>query len=238
MKRKFIVTAILSFCLINCNSDNSPWIWKIAGQKYTVNNFEDAYDNFITLTAQQMQMKPEELKEYIKHPEKSGLPAENMQMLRGFSKDAFPEQYKRMILVNTEAEKVGFTKKKEIQSRLKFIQQFYIANLYMAEKVKTDETEVSDEEAYKAWKAFSASNPQAMGVPLDQGMKIAKQRLAMKKAYEKQQEMYNDIVESYTIETNPDFKIKEYLKKEEDKKDKADSSDSKPDTNKEEKSGK
>lgn len=215
MKKNLVYILIIGL-LLNCKGDNSPWVWKIDGKKYTVNDFDDAYENYITLMAQQLQMNPDQLKRMIKNPEKSGLPEENVEMLRKLSKESFPEQYKQLVLLNTEAEKKGFTKKKDIQGRIKFIQQFYIASLFMADKAEVKDSDVTDEEAIKAWEMIRNSNPQARTIPLDKGLAATKQRLAMKKAFDKQQELVKEVMESYPIQTNPDFKLKDYIKKSEE----------------------
>ncbi|MDH4200005.1 MAG: hypothetical protein OEV66_06450 [Spirochaetia bacterium] len=225
--KNFIYVLIIGF-IFQCSGDNSTWIWKINGKKYTVNNFDDAYENYITLMAQQLQLSPEQLKSMVKNPEKSGLPEENIEMLKRLSKDNFPDQYKQLLLLNTEAEKKGFLKKKEIKSRLRFIEQFYIANLYLTEKSDAKNIEISDEEALKAWEMIRNSNPQARGIPLDKGLAATKQRLAMKKGFEKQQEFLKDILDTNPVQANPDFKLRDYVKSEMEKEDQAgDQKDSK-----------
>ncbi|MDH4262693.1 MAG: SurA N-terminal domain-containing protein [Spirochaetia bacterium] len=216
MIKRTLVFIILAGFLLNCKGGSSPWVWKIDGKKYTVSDFDDAYENYINLMAQQLQLSPEQLKSMIKNPEKSGIPEENMEMLRKLSKDNFPDQYKQLVLLNVEAKKKGFTKKKEIQSRINFIQQFYTASLFMAEKAEVKADDVSDDEALKAWEMIRNSNPQMRTIPLDKGLAATKQRLAMKKAFDRQQESIKDIMEAYPIETNPDFKLKDYIKKSEE----------------------
>jgi hypothetical protein len=213
MNKKALAYIVMSVFLIGCNGDQSPWVWKIDGKKYTLNDFDDAYENYINLMAQQLQLNPDQLRGMIKNPEKSGIPEENMEMLRKLSKENFPEQYKQLIMLNTEAEKKGFTKKKEIQARIKFIQQFYTASLFMTDKAQIKDTEISDDEAIKAWEMIRNSSPQMRTIPLDKGIAATKQRLAMRKAYEKQQESIKEVLESYPVQTNPDFKLKEHIKK-------------------------
>jgi hypothetical protein len=218
MRKKSIVFLILSGLLTFCKGDNSPWIWEIEGTKYTLNDFNDAYENYISLMAQQLQLTPEQLRAVIKNPEKSGLPKENLEMIKRLSKENFPEQYKQLLLLNTEAKKTGYLKKKEIQSRVNFIQQFYIASLYMAEKGEVGSADISDEEALSAWEVIRNSDARYRSVPIDQGIAVTKQRLAMKKAFENQQELIREIMEVYTIKNNPDFKLKEHIKDESEEK--------------------
>jgi len=212
MKIRIFTGILLIGIITNCSGDKSPWLWNVDGKKYTLNDFEDAYENYITLMAQQLQMTPDQMKSMIKNPEKSGLPEENMEMLKKLSKYNFPDQYKQMFLLNIDAEKAGFTKKKDIESRLRFIEQFYVAQLYLAEKSKVDDQGISDEEALKAWEQIRSINPQARGIPLDKGLAVTKQRLAMKRAFDKQQEVIKDLFEVYPIQSNPDFKLRDYLK--------------------------
>jgi len=213
MKRRILVFILLAGFLANCKGDNSPWIWKIDGKKYTLNDFDDAYENYINLMAQQLQLNPDQLKRMIKEPEKAGIPEENMEMLRKLSREYFPDQYKQLLLLNAEATKKGFTKKKEVQSRINFIQQFYVASLYMTDKAEVKESEVSDDEALKAWDMIRNTNPQMRNIPLDKGIAATKQRLAMRKAFERQQDAIKEIMESYPVQTNPDFKLKEHIRK-------------------------
>jgi len=213
MIKKRLVYVLLAGLLLNCSSDKSPWIWEIDGVKYTVNDFDDAYENYIYLMAQQLQIGPEQLKKMIEHPEQSGVPEENLEMLRKLSKENFPDQYKQLLLLNTEAAKKGFLKKKENKARIKFVEQFYTASIFMSDSAQTKDTEISEEEALKAWEMIRKTNPQAQNIPLDKGIAATKQRLAMKKTFEKQQETVKEIIESYPVKTNPDFKLKDYIKK-------------------------
>ena len=61
----------------------------------------------LTLMAQQLQLGPEQLKKMVKNPETAVCRKKIWRCLERLSKDNFPDQYKQLVLLNTEAEKSG-----------------------------------------------------------------------------------------------------------------------------------
>jgi len=206
-----LISTALTFSLAGCKSDNSPWIWKIAGKKYTVNDLETAYENYIFLLAQQLSVTPEQLRSFIDDPSMLDDPRMR-EYVMNLSLKNYAETYKQLILMNEEAEKQGFLKRDDVKSKMEFFQKFYVANLYMTETVQGDPADISQDEALQAWEIMKKRNPQYRQVPLDEGISAARQQLQMAKAMEKQQELVKSVVESYTIEPNPDFKLSDYVK--------------------------
>jgi hypothetical protein len=176
----------------------------------SINTIDNAYNSFLFLMSQQMQISPEQLKEYIANPGKVNQP-EIKSLLRGLTKESYTEQYKQLVLMNMEAEKTGFSKREDIQRKLDFIEKFYIANLFMLEKTKSSKVDISDEEAMERWEEIRKQNPNYRNVPLDQGLNATRQQLEMERQNLKKQELIKSIIESYKIETNPDFNLTEYF---------------------------
>jgi len=205
------LSTILSVSLFSCGgSDNSPWLWSIDGQKYSANQLDEAYEGFLFMMSQSMQIPTEQLKKFIANPELVPDP-QSRQMLRGINKEAYTENYKRMILMNNEAQKSGFSDEKSTQAKIKFIGQYYIANLYMMEMMKAKKVDVSEARALERWEMMRKQNPQYAKVPIEKGLEAASQMIQREELGKQQQELVKNILESYKIESNPDFTLVDYL---------------------------
>jgi len=207
-----LILITITFLTLLCSgSDKSNWIWKIEGTKYTENKLDKAYESFLFIMSQQLQIPAEQLTEYVNNPGKITQP-ELKQLVLGLSRESFIDRYKQMILINLTADKDGFIEREDVKSKLDFINKFYIANLYLLEKVDLKTVEVSDQEAMERWEQFRATNQEYKKVPIDQGLKAMKQQITMEKAGELQGEIIQTIVESYKIESNQSNSISQYLK--------------------------
>lgn len=209
------MTLVLLLAASACTlGDSSPWIWKIEGRKLTVTQLEEAYNGYFFLMAQQFQSTPEQLKQYLKDPSRAGEPR-LVNMLRQLQvelqKENFAERYKQLVLLNYEAKKNKMTKSKQMRARLEFLQQYFVANIYMSTALNADDIKISDEQAVTEWEAIRKREPRAKHIPIDQGIEIAKNQLKLKTFQLKQQSFMKNISESYKIETNPDFDLKGYL---------------------------
>ncbi|MDH5720175.1 MAG: hypothetical protein OEZ13_06070 [Spirochaetia bacterium] len=215
-KKNVILVLLLALFLV-CNkpSDKTPWIWQVEGKKYTVSDFEDAHEAFIFLMAQQLNRTPEQLKPFIENPELSGDPR-LAKLLEGLKKENFPEIYKRILLINHDADKKGFLKDEKIKKRVQFLQQYFITSLYLDEKVGIEGVNVADSEAINFVEAARKNNPNLAAIPMDQLLEEAKSNIRFRKLGEKREEYVSQIRDSYKINTNENFNLKEYLNKKSD----------------------
>ena len=184
------------------------WLWKIDGQKVTAGQADDGYHSYLHMMAQQLQTEPDKLEGYVQNPETA--PSEIKQFVNQFTKESFLKQYKELLLTNIEAEKQGFTDKKEVKDQIKFIHNFYTANLYMMQLVDPAQIEVTDEEALAKFERLRKENPSFRSVPLSEGLPIMKRQVMMEKLTIRSADVMRKILESYRIEVNPDFDLKKY----------------------------
>ncbi|MCS6971891.1 MAG: hypothetical protein N2Z22_06995 [Turneriella sp.] len=218
---KIVLYMALLLLAFACGSDQSPWLWKIEGKAITLKQLEDAYGGFAVLMKEQLQQRlgrvipDQEFLELLEDPERSGNP-QMAEILKTFGKDAFAEQYKDMLVLNMEAQKEGFTRRPDIKAKLEFLQKYFIANMYLFDQLKLQDIKVSDKEAFDAWEKAKREDPRLRTIPADQGLEMAKGRLVMAAAMEKQRTLLKDLMQKYRIETNKDFDIAEYVKKRRD----------------------
>ena len=212
LKLKVAAFALISLISACAGSDNSAWIWDIDGNKYTVNNLNAAHEGAIFLMAMQMGADPEELKKALEEPEKAPNPQLKM-MLMGLSKERYAETYKQLILMNMEAQKNGFTEREDVKQKLDFVRQFYIANMYMMDKLNVESIEITEAEAIQAWDVIR-KQPQYKGVPITQGLAMTKQYLKKEKLDQLQRKVIDDIRDAYPIKNNGDFDLKKYISEE------------------------
>ena len=222
--KKITIVAVILF--ISCNFfKDSPWVWDIEGEKITVQDIEDAYEGYLFWWAVQFNTTPEQIKKRLDNLDNVSDPRES-EILSQLKKEYFVEglpsrgqspMFKKLVLVNLEAEKSGFMDREDIRKKLDFMNRFFIYNLYLMDKIKPGEMEISDEEAITHFDKLRKSDPRYRTITLLKGREMAKQQLLMQRLVTKQNKMFNDILEAYKIKQNPDFKIENLLSKEEDK---------------------
>ncbi len=213
--KNILIALLTTFAILNCNSDNSEWLYKIDGKKLTVNKLESAYEGYFFLMSMQLQATPEQLKELLKNPEKA--PSAQVraivdQLQVELRKESFAERYKQLLLLNYEARKTGFLSDPKLEQRLAFLKQYFVANMFTAEKLKLKNIDVSEQDAVNQCEAMRKRNRQLRAAPIDQCIEFAKSRLKMELAQKKHGEFIKSITESYKISSNPDYGIKDYLK--------------------------
>lgn len=226
MKNIILLITFLFFvsCAYFVDDDNLGWLMKIEDEKIKIDDFNSAYDSFIVMQSQSFQLSPEELKDFIKDPESA--PDKSLQqVLHGLTKKSFVDNYKTFLLANLEAKDTGFLKRKDIKRRLKFINQFFIASLYLEEQVPDEDFEVTHQETMEAWEEIRKENPQYARVPLEQGLKLTKRSLVQQKKQQLISEQFKGLIQKYKIEDN--LKVLNLILKEpvsqEQKKNKTDS---------------
>lgn len=192
----------------NTEGRRDKWVWKIEGNQVTAGEIDDGYHSFLRMMAQQFQSSVEKLKKYAQNPETA--PAEVKPYIKGLTKEAFAKQYKELTLTFIEAEKQGYVGKDETKSQIKFINDFYTANLYMMEKIQPDTIQVTDQETLKKWKQLQKESPSFRNVPRSQGLPIIKRQIRMEKLTIRNADLMQQILESSRIEVNPDFDLRKY----------------------------
>lgn len=211
-----LAMALVTLTILSCNKDSSPWVLKLEGRKITKKQFNAAYDGYLTMGKEQLQMmtgrrvSDQEFKKYVKNPEMLGN-AELARVFTTFQKRNFLEQYKVMLLINQEAQKTGFLKNDKIRPRLDYLEKYFIANMFMMDKVGKEAAEISDQEAIKAWEVIKKQDARYRSVPLDQGMEMAKNQIMGQKAKMRQEELVNSLRDQYRIESNSDFDMDKFL---------------------------
>lgn len=213
-KKAFITAGALAASLTlssGCTpGDSSPWIWNIEGNKITIKQFENAYENYLDLMAMQFQMSTDQLKQLIEDPEMVQEPRMKA-VLQNLNKEAYAEQYRTMVLLTMEAEKSGFIKTDENRSKLEFFNQYYTAMLFMNGSIDPESIVVTDDDAIAYWEEIRKKYPQYKQVPISEGVEVAKQQIVQERLYVERQEMTKSILESYKIEKNKEFNLQEYL---------------------------
>ncbi|RME88838.1 MAG: hypothetical protein D6767_09505 [Candidatus Hydrogenedentota bacterium] len=232
-KYKIFFLLLFILAVAQCKgTDNSPWVMKIDGKKITLKELKAARKAYLATMAQQFQVTPKQLREYLNNPEKAGRP-EMVQMLRKLraelSLEGFREKYKQMLLLNKEAKKSGYLKRQDIKDRVKFLKLYGIANMYLLDKLQSSEVQISDKDAIDACEAARKEDPRVRNLPIAQCMEFARQNLTLQHLAQKQQQLLQDIVAAYKIEKNPKVdleKLDDQLnnKKEEQKEHKEESS--------------
>ncbi len=217
IKKTTWILITLSFLgFASCSQDKSPWIWEINGKETTLNDFEAAYEGYLTLVREQLQtmagrqISTEELKDMIRHPEKAG----NEQQAAFFAnlrKDVFANEYQMMQILNAEAEKKGFLKKEGVEAKLGYLRAYYLSNMYLMEKLSETKIEISEAEAIAAWEKVRNSNPRYKAVPLDQGVEMIRQQLYQQKLMNERGTLLSTIRDPYKIENNSAFDFRKYL---------------------------
>ncbi|MCS6984412.1 MAG: hypothetical protein NZM25_04675 [Leptospiraceae bacterium] len=214
---KKVLLLVLCLLALMCQSDTSPWIWKIEGKPTTLKQFEAAYEGYLTLMREQFQMMTgrsvphEEFIDYIANPEKLGNP-QLQQLFRGLQKKNFADQYKIMLILNQEAARSGFLKREDIRARIDYMQKYFVANMFLMEKVKPADIQIDENEAVQRWEKVRAQDPRYRTIPYEQGLELAKQDLQGQKLKLKQEEIISQIREQYKVEPNENFSLAEYLK--------------------------
>ena len=224
LQTAFILCIIFSF---NCKK-NDPWIWDIEGEKFTKKQIEDAYEGYLFWWALQFNTTPDKLKEQLADIDSVEDPRQK-ELLHQLKKETFllgeegsaSPLIKKLLVINIEAKKSDFLKREEIQKKLNFMNQFFIYNLYMMDNVKPDSIQISDSEALAKFEELRKSNPQYLSIPIVKGQEMTKQQLFMQTVMSKQEKLVNNLLESYAIKSNSEFKIEKLLentKKETNKK--------------------
>ena len=235
------ILLVITILLPGCRRDKSEWALEIEGKKYSVNEVKAAYRAFFFLMAQQLQATPEQLKEILANPEKAPRPEIAEMIQRELSEEAFLEKYKHLLLLNLEAEKSGYMQKDDLKSKLEFLRSYFVANMYMVEKVKEIKSDIKNEDVESEYIKIKRTNPKAIqNVPITEVMKMIRQQMQMKQMQLGQGKMIEKIVSKYKVETNEKLDPKEYLtlasETEPKKEKKGDSDTTQPGQNKEENS--
>ena len=221
-----LLTLIFSINLITCGLfDQSPWVWEIEGEKITLQDVEDAYEGYLFWWSVQFNTTPDELKKRIENIDEVAEQRE-LEILSQLKKEYFvrgdPERrqapmFKKLLMMNLQANKTGFTDRDDISKKLDFMNKFFIYNLYMMESVKPNELEVSDAEATAHFDQLRRENPRYASIPLLKGQEMAKRQMLMQRLAVKQDKVFNQILEEYKIKQNPDVDVSEFWKKSEGK---------------------
>lgn len=135
------------------------------------------------------------------------------QLLSQLKREYFAEEgpdgklalYKKMLLLNLEAKQSGFLEDKEIASKLRFMRDYFVYNLYLTKKLNINEISVSDKDALDYFKQARLSDPRLKQLPILKGKEMAKRQLVMQEALSKENKLVNKVLESYKIQQNPDF---------------------------------
>lgn len=212
MKNLFI-KSITCFLLLSsttllwqCSSDSSNWVFKIDGKKYTENDLNSAYNGLISLVEMQLggTVTKEQLLEYIEAPEKASDPM-MQQQLRGLQKENFLETYKQLILMQTEAEKSGFTDKKEVKSIMAMQNLQMLGNLYTFEKVDPASISISEADATSYLEELRKQRPEVKRIPITQALELAKQQIMQQEIQKRRLMLRTEITESNQIIKNDEF---------------------------------
>ncbi len=222
-----LIFLLSSIWNISCNLfDTSPWIWEIEGNKVTKKQVENSYEGYLFWWALQFNTTPEQLKEKIKTVDdlEEGKEKEVLSQLKKerflMGKGREAPILKKLILVNMQAEKSGFLEREDVRKKIDFMNQFFTYNLYMMDRVKPDEIEVTNAEAISHFEELRKNNPQYRSFPIVKGREAAKQQLFMQKVLGKQEKIFTNILEAYKIRQNPEIELAKILdsKEEETKK--------------------
>lgn len=218
--KKIRVSLILLACVFvayACAGDKTPWLWKIEGRSVSLKQLDEAYSGFGVLMKEQLQQRmgrfvpEEEFKQLLEDPDRSGNP-QLAEMFKSFGKDLFAEQYKDMLILNSEAQRDGYAKRPEVKAKLDFLQKYFLANMYLFDQLKLQEIKIGDAEAYAAWEKAKKEDARLRTIPVDQGLEMIKGRMVMAGAMEKQRTMMKNATQKYRIENNKDFDITDYVK--------------------------
>ena len=210
------VAVALTLLAISCNSGNDPWVLKIESKKITKKQFDSAYEGYLTMGREQLQMmtgrkvNEQEFQAYVKNPAAVGNP-QLAQVFANFQKRNFLEQYKVMLLLNEEAKKSGFLKDNKVKRRLEYLEKYFIANMYMMDKLSKDEDKIPDADAVAFWQEIKKRDARYQTVPLDQGMELARNEIINQKTKRRQEEVVNNLRDQYRVEANPEFDMEAYL---------------------------
>jgi hypothetical protein len=198
--------ALVLFTMASCSSDNSPWVFKIDGKKYTeaqLNSAHEAMLNFAQLQLGGM-ISREQIKEYIAAPEK--VPDARMQQLfRGLQKNNFLETYKQLVLMESEAQKKGFSEQDDIKAILKMQHLQMLGQLYTFEKVNPNSIKISEAEATAYLEELRKQRPEVKSVPINRALELAKQQIMQQEIQKRQIKLRNEITESNQIIKNDDY---------------------------------
>lgn len=222
MKLKNWKSIAIGFLLLTsfaCQGDSSPWLWEIDGKKTTVKDFEQAYESHLTLFRDQLQsmagrvVTKEELEKLLEHPELAG----NEQLsaiLANTNKERFWDDYQMMKLINVEAKKKGFLKKPEVRQTLQYLEEQYVANMYLTSLLSDIKIDISEQEAVAEWERRRKSIPGYRSIPIDQGIEYVRQQIYQQRLLEKRAEILKKIERSYATKENDDPKAKAFLNQE------------------------
>jgi len=224
MKKFNLIIGLLVATLVftSCNKDKSVWLVKIDGKKISKKDVLDSYEAYLMLQSSQRQIPIEQLRKIAENVQNESDP-EKQRLGMELSKAGFLEQYKNFLLLNMEAKKTGFVNRK-----LKYMQMFFLANLFLQEKVPTDNVQISDKDAIKAWNEAKKKNPGYRTIPLDKGVKFMKGKIAAYRRQVTMKQQFETLNQKYRILQNEEA-IKKLLGVEEL------TSDTKGSTKKEEK---
>lgn len=214
----FLLISLFSFAPLAAKENNPPsakeiWLWKIDGKKTTLHQFNQAYEHFLYMVAQRTNISVKELKEYILDPESA--PGSLQPYLPGLTKKSYAGQYKRMILVNLQAQSEKYSEQKEISNLLKFLTKYYTVDSYVHEKIKPETFSISDEEALEQFIEIRKHDPAYKNIPIDQGIEIVKKQLLSQEFSLAQKKLLDQITASMSFEFNPAYPIETYLTQDE-----------------------
>ncbi len=220
MRKRKLQWCVLLGIMLGCHFfDNSPWVWEIEGDKVTLQDIEDAYEGYLFWWSVQFNTTPQQLKKRIKNLDQVEDPRE-LEVLSQLKKRYFVEgspdgrqapMFKKLLMINTQAEKSGFTDRDDIEKKLDFMNKFFIYNLYMMDQVKPDEIEVSESEATEHFDLLRKENPKYRTIPLLKGQQLAKRQLLMKKLVGRQDRILSNIMEEYKIKQNKEVDVAKVL---------------------------
>ncbi len=200
--------------LVACNwFQDNEWVFDIEGKKITKQELEDAYEGYLFWWSLQLQASPDQLRKRIKDIDSLPNGREKdlyKQLTRQFFFHGDGRQaplYKKLILVNLEANNSGFLEKEDVQKRITFISQFFTYNLYMQDKVDINSIEIPEQDILVRLNILRRTNPQYSTLSLIKGKEVAKQQLLIERVGTKQEAIFNGIVESYKIKHNKDIDI-------------------------------
>ena len=198
--------ALVLFAMASCSSDNSPWVFKIDGKKYTEAQLNSAHEAMLDFAQLQLggMISREQIKEYIAAPEK--VPDARMQQLfRGLQKNNFLETYKQLVLMESEAQKKGFSEQDDIKAILKMQHLQMLGQLYTFEKVNPNSIKISEAEATAYLEELRKQRPEVKSVPINRALELAKQQIMQQEIQKRQIKLRNEITESNQIIKNDDY---------------------------------
>ena len=207
-KLAWVLIALIFAC--NPKTDSSEWVLELNQKKFSKNEIKAAYQVYLTLIAQQIQMvaqrakvSPNQILDYAKDLDSASPEMQQAIKAMHLDKKSFIEQFRFFNLLSMEADKNNYLAKDKNRHALKFINTFYTANLYIGEKVKPDKIKVDSAEVDDYINKLRKQFPRRTStMPMDQLMELAQQDLFRKKVEEEKAKYVDGIQGKYTWEKN------------------------------------